>query len=166
MNKFIVTINNRKVRINFTGEVNIILNNKEYNYNISKLNGNTHRFNIGNKTFLISAIKNGNGHYNITLSGRVFETKVLTELQERAANLIEAKTSKHSKTTIKAPMPGMILKIKKAAGDVLKQGDSLLILEAMKMENEIKSPVSGTIKEINIKEGDAVEKGVELLTIE
>jgi biotin carboxyl carrier protein len=63
-------------------------------------------------------------------------------------------------------MPGMILKIKKKVGDEIEQGDSLLILEAMKMENDIRSPVSGKVKEIKIKEGQAVEKGISILVIE
>jgi biotin carboxyl carrier protein len=59
---------------------------------------------------------------------------------------------------IKAPMPGMVLKILVNEGDVVKKGDALLVLEAMKMENILKSPTDGTIKKIAAIKGVAVEK--------
>jgi biotin carboxyl carrier protein len=59
---------------------------------------------------------------------------------------------------IKAPMPGLIIDLKVKAGDEVKPGDALLILEAMKMENIIKSPGQGIVKNIKAKKGDSVEK--------
>lgn len=64
---------------------------------------------------------------------------------------------------IKAPMPGLIIDLKVKAGDVVKTGDPLLILEAMKMENIIKSPGDATIKNVKAKKGDSVEKGQVLI---
>ncbi|AFL84295.1 acetyl/propionyl-CoA carboxylase, alpha subunit [Belliella baltica DSM 15883] len=64
---------------------------------------------------------------------------------------------------IKAPMPGLIFDIKVSEGDVVKKGDPVLILEAMKMENIIKSPGDGTVKTIKIKKGDSVEKNQVLI---
>ena len=65
--------------------------------------------------------------------------------------------------TIKAPMPGLIIDLKVKAGDTVKSGDQLLILEAMKMENIIKSPGEGTVKNVKVKKGDSVEKGQVLM---
>ena len=64
---------------------------------------------------------------------------------------------------IKAPMPGLVLKIFVAEGDVVAKGDNLFILEAMKMENIIKSPADVMVKVVKIKPGDKVEKGQVLL---
>jgi len=64
---------------------------------------------------------------------------------------------------IKAPMPGLVLSVLVAEGDEVKKGDSLLVLEAMKMENMIKSPTDGVIKKITIKHGDKVEKNEVLI---
>ena len=61
--------------------------------------------------------------------------------------------------TIKAPMPGLIIDLKIKSGDSVKQGDPLLILEAMKMENILKSPGDGVVKNVKVKKGDSVEKG-------
>lgn len=60
---------------------------------------------------------------------------------------------------IKAPMPGLIIDLKIKAGDTVKAGDQLVILEAMKMENIIKSPGEGTVKNVKVNKGDSVEKG-------
>lgn len=65
--------------------------------------------------------------------------------------------------TIKAPMPGLIIDLKIKSGDSVNEGDQLLILEAMKMENVIKSPGKGTVKTVKIKKGDSVEKGQVLI---
>jgi biotin carboxyl carrier protein len=64
---------------------------------------------------------------------------------------------------IKAPMPGLIFDIKVCEGEEVKKGDSLLILEAMKMENIIKSPGDGIVKNIKIKKGESVEKNQVLI---
>jgi biotin carboxyl carrier protein len=64
---------------------------------------------------------------------------------------------------VKAPMPGMVLKVFVTEGMEIKKGDNLFVLEAMKMENIIKSPADVTVKTIKIKPGDKVEKGQVLL---
>ena len=64
---------------------------------------------------------------------------------------------------IKAPMPGLVLKVFVAVGDEVKKGDNLFILEAMKMENIIKAPADVTVKTVKLKSGDKVEKGQVLL---
>jgi biotin carboxyl carrier protein len=64
---------------------------------------------------------------------------------------------------LKAPMPGMVLKVFVEEGAAIQKGDSLFILEAMKMENIIKSPIDTVVKSIKIKPGDKVEKGQILL---
>ena len=67
---------------------------------------------------------------------------------------------------IKAPMPGLVIDIKVKVGDVLAAGDTILVLEAMKMENMLKSPGEGTVKSIKVNKGEAVEKGQVLIEVE
>ena len=67
--------------------------------------------------------------------------------------------------SVTAPMPGKILNVKLQAGAVVKKGDVILILEAMKMENEIVAPEDGIIASINVATGDSVEAGAVLATL-
>ena len=79
--------------------------------------------------------------------------------------LVEKSKQSISEFTISAPIPGLITKVKVNEGDKIKQSDGVLILEAMKMENEIKSESEGIIKKILVKEGMTVEKDQELIVI-
>ena len=68
-------------------------------------------------------------------------------------------------TPLKAPMPGMIVRYEKNVGDAVSKGESVVILEAMKMENALQSPADGTIQAINFSEGDSVAKDAVLCVI-
>jgi biotin carboxyl carrier protein len=67
---------------------------------------------------------------------------------------------------VRAPMPSLVVKVEVAVGEQVKAGQGLMILEAMKMENEIKSSRAGTVKSIHVKPGNPVEKGALLLEFE
>ncbi len=66
---------------------------------------------------------------------------------------------------VSAPMPGNVLKVLVNQGDAVKKGQTLLILEAMKMENEIVAPADGTVQSVSAKEGSAVDTGATLVTL-
>lgn len=67
---------------------------------------------------------------------------------------------------LKTQMPGKIIKVMVNEGDPVEKGQTLIILEAMKMENEIKSGMDGTVKTIHVKEGDALEQGILMMEVE
>ena len=71
----------------------------------------------------------------------------------------------HGAVAVKAPMPGNILDVKVAAGASVKAGDVLVILEAMKMENEIVAPQDGTVASVNVNKGDTVNSGDVLVSM-
>lgn len=68
-------------------------------------------------------------------------------------------------TKVESPMPGTVLDIKVANGATVKEGEPVVILEAMKMENEINAPCSGTVTSICVNKGDSVDSGTVLVTI-
>ncbi len=70
-----------------------------------------------------------------------------------------------SGTPVEAPMPGTVLDIKVANGATVAQGDTLIILEAMKMENEINAPCAGTVTSVCVSKGESVDSGKVLVTI-
>ena len=166
MSDFVVTINSNKKSIQISGNFQISVNDKIYSQELFHLSGHTYLLKLDNKIYEISANRLDHERYQVSIEGKSFETLIRTNLQERAAKLLEQNSTFSHKLIAKAPMPGMILKIKKAKGDEVVQGESVIILEAMKMENDIRAQVSGRIKDINVKEGMAVEKGFFLFSIE
>lgn len=119
--------------------------------NMASYNVEVISFNRVEKT---AEIKVGNNIYTITAKDQF---DILLD-QLGLSNLNAAKVS-----DIKAPMPGMVLKVFVNEGTEIKKGDNLFILEAMKMENIIKAPADATVKTVKIKPGDKVEKGQVLL---
>jgi len=68
-------------------------------------------------------------------------------------------------TTVKAPLPGLIIKVAVNVGDTVKAGQDVIYMEAMKMENEVQATVDGIVKEIRVKEGDSVSEGDVLIVL-
>ena len=116
--------------------------------------------------------------YRITVEGKTYEMDVeligangavVAPVAKAAAPVVTApkaapapaaaKPAEVGSGSVVAPMPGTILKVLKATGDAVKAGEVVLILEAMKMENEITAPVDGTIASLNLTEGSTVAGG-------
>ena len=167
MSDYVITIGGSKRQVKIINEKKASIDGKIVDYGLESLNCSTYLLRINNNFYEISAEKIDDVMYSLLVKGKNINTVARTELQERATKFVEdAKVSANHHQDIKAPMPGMVLKIKKSAGDEINTGDSILILEAMKMENDLKAHTSGRIKEIYVSEGSAVEKGDKLLTIE
>lgn len=166
MNEFVITVNNKKSPVKISENEIIFADGIKHSYEIIKLNNHFYAFKLDNKVSKLTAENFNSDSIKVHLDDKQFEVTVRTSLQEKAVRLLE-KTSaeRHHHKEIKAPMPGLILKVRKEAGEKVEKGDSVMILEAMKMENDLKSPVSGTIEKIFVKEGAAVEKGMILFSI-
>jgi biotin carboxyl carrier protein len=97
--------------------------------------------------------------------GRDLTLQVESE-QERDARLVEAAHGPAGPHTVKSVMPGIVSRIMIREGEEVELGTPMLILEAMKMENEIRSPTTGTVKRLLVAEGDTVNGGTPLVSIE
>ena len=109
--------------------------------------------------------------YKVTVNGTVYEI-TLEEIDAASVNTAPAATATSAPApssaggeVVTAPMPGNILDVKETNGASVKKGDVLMILEAMKMENEIIAPCDGTVKSVNATKGGSVETGAELCVI-
>jgi len=122
--------------------------------------------------------------YTITVNGNVYQVTVEENTQQAVPQAAHAaapapaapapaaapapkpaEASASGSVKVEAPMMGKILDIKVSVGQALKRGDTLFILEAMKMENEIVAPADGTVVSINVNKGDTIESGTVLATM-
>jgi biotin carboxyl carrier protein len=163
---YVVTYNDKSNEVKFLDNELIIIDGIKKNYHLTELENNKYLLKVDNKIYDASLISNSNGNVEIFINNKTYKISVLTSLQEKALKLIqESEVSKSHQTNVKSPMPGLVLKINKNVGDKVLKGETILVLEAMKMENEIKSPVDGQISELNIKPGLAIEKNILLFSI-
>ena len=110
--------------------------------------------------------------YRITLNDKEYEVEIeevtgSTSTEETATTATKCSNSEQSSdgTAVEAPMPGSILGISVKVGDQVKKDQVIVILEAMKMENEIVSPVDGKIVSLGVSKGDSVNAGQVLVQI-
>jgi biotin carboxyl carrier protein len=152
---------NNKFEFELSSESNqILINGLPFHGDVLKINSRAFHVLYANKSYnaeLIDfdndqktcSVKVGNTIYSMQM------TNQFDELLHRLGmdNLNTAKVSE-----IKAPMPGLVLRILAGEGEEVKKGGNLLVLEAMKMENIIKAPADVIIKSVKVKDGDKVEK--------
>ncbi len=118
-----------------------------------------------NKSYNVEAVSEDGQSKQATIkvNGNNYQVKIEDQYDQLLKNLGMSDLLSNKLVEIKAPMPGLVLNMLIKEGQEIKKGDSLLILEAMKMENLIKSTTDGVIKNILITKGDKVEKGQTLI---
>jgi len=107
-----------------------------------------------------------NKTYTIKINSNSYTIKIGTPLEELIQKMGLSLGETVAINDIKAPMPGLILDILVKAGDKVKAGEYLMVLEAMKMENTLTAPRDGIVKEISVEKGKTVDKGQLLLEME
>jgi biotin carboxyl carrier protein len=157
--------NNQTTQIEFTKEGDIRVNEAEYtldSVDVKKDYFHLIKDNVSYKAEIVRSIPEEK-KYVVKINGKVTEI----QLKDKTDILLEKMgiqvNSKSLLKELKAPMPGLIIEVSVQVGDEVKKGDTLLILEAMKMENVIKSPGEGIVKEVKAIKGQSVEKNAVLI---
>ena len=104
--------------------------------------------------------------YDIKINSNIYSVKINNQLDQLIDDMGLSLGSSQQINDIKAPMPGLILEVNVKAGDEVKEGDYLLVLEAMKMENTLTAPRDGVVKSVSVDKSDAVEKNQLLIEME
>jgi biotin carboxyl carrier protein len=117
-------------------------------------------------TAFVESTDRKNKEVSLRINGQVYKTSIREPIDLLLANMgMDMKAMKKAEP-VKAPMPGMVLKILVTPGQQINKGDGLVILEAMKMENILKATGPATVKAIKVSERVAVEKGTILIELE
>ena len=144
----------------------VIINNEEKKVDAIQVAPNTYHLLVDLQSITIEVVDADSANPEFMVNGKPYKPTVKTEtdlLLERLG--LNIKTKKELKE-LKAPMPGLVLEFRVSPGDVVNEGDPLVVLEAMKMENILKSPGTATVKAIEVSKGDAIEKNQVLITFE
>jgi len=163
------------------GQLNAVLAEQTFTFDwrqIAPLAGNEREVSGGRYSLLIAgtsyeiyarrlpkADEQGSRTYEIQLAGQTFEVTV----EDERTHLLEGLSKSGASSGIarvQAPMPGLVVNTLVAPGDSVTAGQTVVILEAMKMENDLPAPINGTIKEVRVHKGDTVDNGQILVTIE
>jgi pyruvate carboxylase subunit B len=114
---------------------------------------------------LIARVGAREGQWDLTLRGRRMHLSVVDE-RTRAIREMTGTADESAEKTLTAPMPGLVVRIEVEVGARVAAGQGLVIVEAMKMENELKAPADGVVASVAVAAGQTVEKGALLLTLE
>lgn len=143
----------------------VLIDDREYEVDIEKVETGAYSILYNGKSINMEMIEGHRpNHYKVNTFDNYYEIDIID-----AATRYHSKSKKHlaaGENIISTPMPGKIVKILVQEGDPVEEGQTVIIVSAMKMESEYKSPGVGTVKKIYVREGDAVEGQQPLVEIE
>ena len=161
------------------------LGEETYTVEIEDVGKSLYRVAVDGNEFLVDGKKTGRTSYSLIVDNRSFEIdvdntedeyRVLVDGRNYHVNLVDERKMRvggaqsglqlQGRQKVSVPMPGKVTAVLISEGDAVEKGQGLVIVEAMKMENEVCSPITGEVKEIKVKAGDAVEGGAVLAIVE
>jgi biotin carboxyl carrier protein len=161
---YIVNVDNQEFRVDVLKDqkgYTAFLNGDKMSVEVAREEGNQLTLIVNNRPFVIMLESEDQIRVNS-------ETYSVTVMDEQIQKLIKASPEKFHKKelAVKAVMPGLVIDVTVKEGDSVKAGDALLVVEAMKMQNEVKTPREGVVKKILVQKGKTVNSGDTLILIE
>ena len=161
------------------------LGEQTYTVEIEEIGKSVYRVSVDGNEFLVDGKKTGRTNYSLIVDNRSFEIevdntedeyRVLVDGRNYHVNLVDERRMRvggaqsglqlQGRQKVSVPMAGKVIAVLVSESDLVEKGQELIIVEAMKMENEVRSPIAGEVKEIKVKAGDAVEGGALLAIVE
>jgi pyruvate carboxylase subunit B len=121
---------------------------------------------LGAEAYRVMGERAARGRWKVGLHGRTHDVEVVDERTMAIRELAGAGAGPAGPRPVVAPMPGMVVKVEVTEGDVVREGQGIVIVEAMKMENELRATGSGRVARVHVRRGDAVAKDQVLVEIE
>ena len=165
--KYLVHIGGNEHTIVIDGE-SVTCDGKTVRAHLEELSGTPLQIlRIGDAVYRVHATRPGpRGSYDVSVAGHRFAVEALDERTRAIRELSGVGAKQAGPANVVAPMPGLIVRINVKEGDTVRAGMGLVVMEAMKMENELRAPANGVVKRIVVTPGNAVEKGAVLLELE
>lgn len=162
--KYITTINDKKFEVEIRNDGTMWVNGVQRTVDFLPLTDALYSLIMDNTSHEV-VVEERDGAYEVLMGGRMYSSTVLDERAQLMKSRRGGLEADSGEISIKSPMPGLIVAIPVSEGDAIKAGQTLVILESMKMQNELKAPRDGTVQRISVKPGETVEQKKVLITI-
>jgi biotin carboxyl carrier protein len=167
--KYFVTVDDQTYEISVEGTGQITIDGVDVTADMQRI-GHLDLYsllvdNVSHEAYVEPANGNQPNVYGVLVAGARYLVKVQDERSRRLAQADRSLKPPAGELMIKAPIPGLVVKVTAGPGQVVSEGESLVILEAMKMENELRAPRAGTVHEVRVGPGDQVALGQVLLSL-
>ena len=165
--KFLVTINGEEQEVVLDAE-GVHIGGEDVRAQVAEIEGTPVRIvTVGDAVHRVVVRPGGSrGAYTLWLDGWRFDVEALDERTRAIRELSGAAAGPAGPSPLVAPMPGLIVRVHVVIGDAVQAGQGLVVMEAMKMENELRAQAAGRVKAVHATPGSAVEKGALLIELE
>jgi pyruvate carboxylase subunit B len=120
---------------------------------------------VGDRSVVLDVVDRGRGAWELGHRGERWDAEVIDERTRHIRSLTGGERPRSGAGEVKAPMPGLVVRVLVEPGQRVEAGAGLVVLEAMKMENQIKAPAAGMVVSVRVEAGQAVEKGQVLVAL-
>jgi biotin carboxyl carrier protein len=163
--RYTATINDKTYEIEIGANNTVTVNGEPHNVDFRTIDGSRlYSLLMDNLSWETLVDRNGD-EYRVLIGGELHVVNVQDERTRKMAKAEKTQLAQTGEAVIKAPMPGLVRGVNVNVGDAVAARQGIVILEAMKMENELRTPRAGSVKEIRVKPGDKVEQGQVLLIV-
>jgi len=162
---YIVTLDGREQAVQLDDQGVIRVEGSAEVIDVCRMSSAEYSVMVGTKTVKVVALINGEA-IHLLAGSREIVARVESERSRLLRQYARSTGSSGSKMEVRAPMPALVVRVEVETGQEIAAGQGLVVLEAMKMENEIRAHQGGRVKEVYVKPGKAVEKGELLLILE
>lgn len=163
--KYITTINEKTFEIELRSDGTMLVNGEPRSYDFLSLGEHLYSIIMDNQSHEAVVEHEDGHHYGVMIGGKLYDAVVMDERSQLLANRHGGEFVDSGEISIAAPMPGLVVDILVHEGQEVTKGETLVILESMKMQNELKAPRDGTVQRVSIKVGESVEQKRVMVTL-
>jgi biotin carboxyl carrier protein len=160
--KYVTIIGDRQFEIEIGNNGEVTVNGEPRHVDFLSLGPSLYSMITDHRSFQV-VVEGDSGHYDVLMNGHLYATQVMDErallMAQRRGGLVSGSGE------INSPMPGLIVGVLVEAGQMVEAGQTVVILESMKMQNELKTPVAGLIESVSCEVGQTVDKNARLVVV-
>jgi acetyl/propionyl-CoA carboxylase alpha subunit len=163
--KYIVSIGNKEHLIEVIDDQHVALGDKVFKVNFDSIYDHPVYSLLLDGDSYEAYVYHDEGTWQVLLHGRLYQSRVEDEREKKLRSSLVGGVPTGKEYHLKAPMPGLVVAVSVEEGQVVAKGDTLVILESMKMQNELKSPREGKIVRVRVRAGDRIEQHFTILSV-